>query len=143
MPLYAHVKWFISEAARARADLPDFTFGESGVLVWLVAALALVALSWVLHPHLPDPPQLPTIWRPWLSRWLRICAGVSLVISSWNGVIIAPHYLPAGLTGEILRLLQFFSGTLLLLPGSAVTGAVALLLVYAGTLLQFGPVEAL
>jgi len=138
----AHVKWFVA----AGADMPDdyvaFSITESAVLLWTMLALLLLASSIWLDRRLPEPPLALRTLKSIAMRCLALFTGSSLILSALWGNILAPHYQWPGLYADALLILEALSGLLLLFPALVFAGALLLLLLFAGLLLQAGP-EAL
>lgn len=142
-PALAHVKWFVPTGHAAPPELATFAFTEPAVQVWLVLALLLIGASLWLDARLPKLAQPRGRLRSLAIGSLQVLTGLSLLLSTWSGSVIAPHITGSDWTMLLLLALQGFSGVLLLLPGMAWYGALCLAALHASLLLRAGPLTAL
>lgn len=141
-PALAHVKWFVATGQPPAPDYHGFSLLEPAVLAWLLLALGLVAASLWLDPRLPTPGR-PGVLGRIVTSLLPYGTGISLLLTAWSGAVLAPHYHWDGRGGDALLLLETLAGALLLFPPLNFMGAITLVAVYTGLLLQVGLPEAL
>jgi uncharacterized membrane protein YphA (DoxX/SURF4 family) len=138
----AHVKWFVPTGQGLTPDYPTFALNEPAVLLWLVLAAALVSTSWWLDPRLPAPMR-PRWLDQTLTGLLPFGMGIALLLTAMSGAVLAPHHQWQGRSADILLLLEALAGALLLFPPLIFAGALVLLAVWTGLLLQAGLPDAL
>lgn len=142
LQLLAHVRWFVGPDYAGTAVAP-FTLGDPAVVFWGVLALVLVGCSVWLDRRILSPPQPLEPWRTLFARSLPVLTGLSLLLSSEAGSLIAPHFLWDDTYARSLLVLQSLTGLLLLFPPTAYSGALTLLALYAGLVVKTGPLAAL
>lgn len=142
-PVLAHVKWFVPTGHEAPPDLAAFALTEPAVQIWLLLALLLVAASLWLDSRLPRLPQPHGIWRSLIMSSLPVLTGLSLLLSTWSGNVIAPHFAGDDSSMRLLLGLQGLAAALLLLPGTVWYGALCLVVLHLGLFLRAGPLAAL
>jgi hypothetical protein len=139
----AHVKWFVSSGHELPADVARFGLAEPAVQLWLGIGLCLVACSLWLDLRLPNLPQPHGRLRHMAIASLRVLTGMSLLLSTLTGSVIAPHYIGESLAILPLLALQGMTGCLLLFPACVFPAALCLLVLYAGLMLWQGPLEVI
>jgi uncharacterized membrane protein YphA (DoxX/SURF4 family) len=127
----AHVKWFVPLDEPTPDDFSWFAFSDTAVQVWIGVAVLLIATSLYLDRRLPTPQVSEAKALPPLLWILRICLGLSLLLSANNGALIAPHYAWPGYYFESLRLLEVVTALLLFTPWVVFAG-IGVLLLYVG-----------
>lgn len=138
----AHVKWFVPAGQALAPGYPAYSLSEPAVLSWLVLALLMIAASRWLDPRLPTPGR-PGMLGSLVTGLLPFGMGISLLLTAWSGAVLAPHYHWQGWTFDTLVLLEALAGALLLFRPLVYAGALALLGVCLGLLLQRGLLEVL
>lgn len=141
-PVQAHVKWFVPSGQDLAADYPAYSLTEPAVLLWLALALAVTASSRWLDPRLPTPGR-PGLLGLVVTTLLPFGTGMSLLLTAASGAVLAPHFEWQGWSADALLLLEMLGGALLLFPPLVFGGALVLLAVYLGLLLQVGLMDAL
>lgn len=136
-PAIAHVKWFVPLTDHMPTDFVWYGLGDSAVQVWLAIAVLLVGASLYLDSHLPTPHVHEAKALNVLSWILRICTGLSLLLSAYYGSVIAPHYRWQGVLAQPLLVLEVIVGLLLFTP-LVLYGAAGLMLLWLGVGLHFG-----
>lgn len=140
---FAHVKWFVPLDHDLPPDFVRYGFGDPAVQVWVMLATTMIAASVWLDRKLPALPLPRGTLHAWIIRSLYVLTGLSLLLSAEAGSLIAPHYQWQGAYAQALLVLEVLVGLLLLFPPLVFIGAWALLLLYAGLALHYGPVEVL
>lgn len=141
-PAQAHVKWFVPTGHGLAPDYPAYALTEPAVLLWLVLSLALVTASRWLDSRLPTPGR-PGLLGQIVTTVLPFGTGMSLLLTAASGAVLAPHFQWQGWSADALLLLEALAGALLLFPPLIFAGALVLLAVFLGLLLQAGPLDAL
>ncbi|WP_152544544.1 DoxX family membrane protein [Actibacterium mucosum] len=123
--------------------IEPFRLFEPAVLIWIAIAAVLVAIAIVLDLKLPTPPIAPTKIRHDVMELMRILTGMSLLLTAYDGGLIAPHLQATGYLGGSLLFLQAGIGILLLSNHFLHHAALLMLLMYVGLLTQFGVVRTI
>ncbi|MBB5517161.1 putative membrane protein YphA (DoxX/SURF4 family) [Rubricella aquisinus] len=132
----AHVRWFV-EAGSAPAPVP-YRLSDPAVWAWALIAMALVATAVVLDRKLPAFAVPKTKVRHDVMELMRILTGMSLLLTAYDGSLIAPHLEAVGGFGLALVLLQAGIGLLLLSNHAPHYAAILLLLLFLGMSIHFG-----
>lgn len=136
LPSYAHVKWFINPNMRAPATYQPYTLSDTHVLVWIAIALFIIGSSIFLDTILPDT----TIGQKTLGKdvveILRIFTGMSLMLTAYEGNLIAPHLPAYGWLGTVLILLEAFIGIMFIANRFLNHAALLVLLLFLGVFVQ-------
>jgi len=135
-----HVKWFVDTATASVEGFQAYSITDTPVLIWIGIVFTLISISLFLDSKLPsinlslnkdgsntDPCQI-----------LRVLTGISLLLTSYDGSLLAPHLSAHGNLGTVLILLQAFIGILLL--GNCLLGFAGILLIslFLSSFYQFG-----
>jgi len=139
----AHVKWFVSTGYALPADVERFSLAEPAVQLWFGISLCLVACSLWLDSRLPKLPQPRGRLRQLAIASLQVLTGISLLLDTMTGSVIAPHYAGEGLAFLALLALQGITGCLLLFPARVFPAALCLLALYAGLMVWQGALEVI
>ncbi|MEM6638840.1 MAG: DoxX family protein [Pseudomonadota bacterium] len=142
-PAQAHVRWFTDPNAPELASFPAYSWSDPEVLVWSAIALVLIVASVLLDSRLPSPPIVRSKIRHDAIELLRICTGMSFVLTAYGGELLAPHLSAYGGFGAFLLFLQAFIGILLISNNLMYHAALLTGLLYLGAVVQFGLVPAL
>jgi len=132
----AHVRWFV-EDENDLSTVP-YTLSDPAVWAWASIAMALVATAVVLDTKLPAFAAPHTKVRHDVMELMRILTGMSLVLTAYDGSLIAPHLEAVGGFGLALVLLQAGIGLLLLSNHALHHAALFLLLLFLGMSIHFG-----
>jgi uncharacterized membrane protein YphA (DoxX/SURF4 family) len=135
-PAQAHVKWFVPLDEQVPSNFSWYALSDTAVQVWIGIAIVLIATSLYLDRRLPTPQVNEVKALPPLMWVLRICLGLSLVLSANNGALIAPHYVWPGYYFDNLRFLEVVTGILLFTPWVFFAG-VGVLLLYLGVAIHY------
>ncbi|WP_424929472.1 hypothetical protein [Amaricoccus tamworthensis] len=132
----AHVRWFV-EDGHDLGTVP-YTLSDPAVWAWALIAMALVATAVVLDTKLPAFAVPHTKVRHDVMELMRILTGMSLLLTAYDGSLIAPHLEAVGGFGLALVLLQAGIGLLLLSNHALHHAALLLLLLFLGMSIHFG-----
>lgn len=139
----AHVRWFTDPNDPELTRFPTYGFTDMPVMVWIAIGLVLVSMAILLDGFLPVPPIVNSKLRHDAMELLRIFTGMSLLLTAYGGELIAPHMSAAGGFGYTLVFLQAFVGIMLISNHLIQWAAVLLIVLLAGTMIQFGFVKGL
>ena len=139
----AHVKWFVDTAAVTAPPLEPYSLFDAEVIVWIGIALALVLLAIFLESKLPLTRRGGAVTQKNVTEILRICVGMSLLLSAYEGSLIAPHYAAYGMLGAILLVLQAAIGIMLIANRGVFHASILILILFFGVIAQIGVVETL
>ncbi|WP_158584246.1 hypothetical protein [Salinibius halmophilus] len=134
----AHVRWFVDEHNANALPFEPYTLTEPAVLVWLVLATFMVGLSIFLDAKLPNPPLVDSKARQVIIALLRVFTGLSFVLTSYSGCLIAPHYHAYGVLGWLLVILQLIVGLMLIANWKVFHAGMLMLVMLMGAKVQFG-----
>ncbi len=132
----AHVRWFVEESDAAPAV--PFTLSDPAVWIWALIAIALVATAILLDGKLPALAVPNSEVRHDVMELMRMLTGMSLLLTAYEGSLIAPHLEAVGGFGLALVLLQAGIGLLLLSNHALHHAALLLLLLFLGMSIHFG-----
>lgn len=141
-PALAHVRWFTDPKDPALVTFPLYSLTDLPVLIWIGIGLFFVAVAVVLDGRLPVLPIVNTKIRHDAMELMRILTGMSLLLTAYNGDLIAPHMTAYGNFGLVLVFLQALIGILLISNHFVHHAAILLVLLLSGTMIQFGFVKA-
>jgi uncharacterized membrane protein YphA (DoxX/SURF4 family) len=140
--IIGHVKWFVIESGSTE----PFLLSEPATFIWAGIVLAGFSIAGLLNKALAQPSKnflkKAEASRERLIYIFQILLGLSLVFTSFDGALLAPHYdIPSnwGFLGPIQALIGFFLIANVAVPAAAY----ALIALYLISALLFGPVEAL
>lgn len=142
-PAMAHVKWFIPAEHSLDAGFVHYSFTDVAVLVWIGIGLVLIAASVVLDSRLPSLPIVDSKARKDIVSVLRVCTGMSLLLTAYDGALVAPHYQPEGGLGVTLLFMEGLIGLLFISNRGVFYGSIMLLILYCGVIFQFGFIETI
>lgn len=137
----AHVRWFTDENDPALASFPTYGLTDLPVLIWIGIGLTLVAIAVFLDGRLPIVPVVNTKLRHDAMELLRVFTGMSLLLTAYGGELVAPHLTAYGSFGTALVFLQAIVGIMLISNHLVHHAAILLILLYVGTMVQFGFVK--
>jgi hypothetical protein len=133
----AHVKWF----AVARGTERSYSISDKWVLVWIGISVLAVLIGKYLDKKIYPTESLKSFFKkvgPLAKTICRIGFGVSLVLFSIYGFIFAPNFVEDSSLGNIMLIIQAFSGALILLNVFLKTASVLLSGVYLLSFFIFG-----
>jgi uncharacterized membrane protein YphA (DoxX/SURF4 family) len=138
----AHVRWFVEPNATVE-NFVAFKISDPEVVIWIMIASVLVATSVVLDTRLPNVSIVGTDTRHDFIEILRIFTGMSMLLTAYEGAIVAPHLIAYGVFGTQLIFLQAIIGILLIANRFVRYAAIMMIMLHLGLTFQFGIIAAL
>ncbi|MFU8825272.1 hypothetical protein [Yoonia sp.] len=138
----AHVRWFVDSSATVE-DFVAYSITDPEVLIWIAIAIMLVGASIVLDTRLPNVRIVGSDTRHDFIEILRIFTGMSMLLTAYEGAIIAPHLIAYGAFGTQLIFLQAIIGILLIANRFVRHAAILMIILHLGLTVQFGIIAAL
>ena len=111
---HAHVRWFVDGAGGDTASFQPYALSEPAVLAWVLIASALIGTAVFLDVKLPTIAVPNTKLRHDVMELMRVLTGMSLLLTAYEGSLIAPHLQAVGGFGLVLLFVQASVGILLL-----------------------------
>lgn len=139
---FAHVRWFVDGTATVETFEP-YRLTDPEVLAWIAIALTLISLSVFLELRLPNIRIVDTKTRHDFIEILRVFTGMSMLLTAYEGAIIAPHLVAFGTFGLILLFAQAGIGIMLIANRFVRHAAILMVLLHLGLAIKFGVVAAL
>ena len=140
---HAHVKWFVDTHSASVEGFQPYGLFDTAVVVWALIAVVAIGVSVVLDKILPVIKIADTKTRHDFMEILRIFTGMSLLLTAYEGALLAPHMVAHGAMGTFLVFFQALIGILLIGNKFIYTVALMLLALLVGVVLQFGIVSVL
>ncbi|MEM6670863.1 MAG: hypothetical protein AAF661_16770 [Pseudomonadota bacterium] len=138
----AHVRWFVDSTATVETFQP-YSLNDPEVLAWIAIALALISLSIILDMRLPNVRIVDTKTRHDFIEILRVFTGMSMLLTAYEGAIVAPHLVAFGSFGLVLLFAQAGIGILLIANRFVRHAAILIILLHLGLAIKFGVLAAL
>ncbi|MEL6452354.1 MAG: hypothetical protein AAFQ19_13945 [Pseudomonadota bacterium] len=138
----AHVRWFV-DADVTIENFEAYSVTDPEVLIWIAISIALVATSIKLDTVLPNVRIVGSETRHDFIEILRIFTGMSLLLTAYEGAIVAPHLVAYGAFGTKLVFLQAVIGILFIANRFVRHAAILLVILHLGLTIQFGVLAAL
>lgn len=139
----AHVKWFVDTDTAHVVNFEPYSLTDTAVLVWIGIALLAILVSIVLDMKLPTIKIADTKTRHDFIEILRIFTGMSLLLTAYEGALVAPHLVAYDGFGGVLVLLEAAIGIMLLGNRFIQHTAILIFILFLGIIIQFGFVSAL
>ena len=139
---FAHVRWFV-DANVTVENFVAYNITDPEVLIWIAISFALVGTSIVLDTKLPNVRIVGSDTRHDFIEILRIFTGMSMLLTAYEGAIIAPHLIAYGAFGTKLIFLQAVIGILFIANRFVRHAAILLIILHLGLTIQFGVLAAL
>ena len=137
----AHVRWFVDASATVETFEP-YSITDTAVLVWMAVALALISVSIALDMRLPNVRIVDTKTRHDFIEILRVFTGMSMLLTAYEGAVVAPHLIAFGTFGMVLLFLQAGIGILLIANRFVRHAAILMILLHLGLAIKFGLLAA-
>jgi uncharacterized membrane protein YphA (DoxX/SURF4 family) len=137
----AHVRWFVDASATVETFDP-YSLTDTAVLVWIALALLLVGASVVLDMRLPNVRIVDTKTRHDFIEILRVFTGMSMLLTAYEGAVVAPHLIAFGPFGTVLLFAQAGIGILLIANRFVRHAAILMILLHLGLAIKFGLLAA-
>lgn len=139
---FAHVRWFVDSNVTLE-NFEAYSITDPEVLIWIAIAFVLVGTSIVLDTKLPNVRIVGSDTRHDFIEILRIFTGMSMLLTAYEGAIIAPHLIAYGGFGTKLIFLQAIIGILFIANRFVRHAAILLIILHLGLTIQFGVLAAL
>ncbi|MEO1638496.1 MAG: hypothetical protein AAFU41_04540 [Pseudomonadota bacterium] len=137
----AHVRWFVESDATVE-NFEAYNLTDPAVLTWIAIVFTLVGISVVLDMRLPRVRVVDSKTRHDFIEILRIFTGMSLLLTAYEGAIVAPHLEAYGTFGGILIAAEAIIGILLIANRFVRHAACMMILLQLGLAIQFGILSA-
>jgi uncharacterized membrane protein YphA (DoxX/SURF4 family) len=134
----AHVRWFVDGSDASAVPFEPYSLTELPVQVWLMLAVFMVGFSVFLDMKLPSMPLVDSRARQIIVSILRIFTGLSLILTSYDGCLIAPHFNTYGVFGFLMVTLQLGVGLMLIANWKVFHAGMLMLVLLLGAKIQFG-----
>lgn len=138
----AHVRWFVETNATVE-NFVAFKIGDPEVVIWIMIAFVMMGTSIVLDTRLPNVRIVGSDTRHDFIEILRIFTGMSMLLTAYEGAIIAPHLIASGAFGTQLIFLQVIIGILFIANRFVRYAAILMIFLHLGLTIQFGIIAAL
>jgi uncharacterized membrane protein YphA (DoxX/SURF4 family) len=139
---FAHVRWFVDTNVVVE-NFVAYSITDPEILVWIAISLMLVLASIVLDTKLPNVRIVGSDTRHDFIEILRIFTGMSMLLTAYEGAIIAPHLIAYGAFGTKMIFLQAIIGILFIANRFVRHAAILLIILHLGLTIQFGVLAAL
>ena len=139
----AHVKWFVPLDGKVDPNFMRYALNDPAVLTWAFIAMVLICGSVVLDARLPSYPLNDSRARSVAIVVLRVLTGISLLLTAYNGSVIAPHYQWDSSFSDALIIFEALVGVLFILNVFVFYASTLLVGVYCSLALKFGFFEVL
>lgn len=137
----AHVRWFV-DADVTVENFVAYNITDPEVLIWIALSIMIVLASVVLDTKLPNVRIVGSETRHDFIEILRIFTGMSMLLTAYEGAIIAPHLIAYGAFGTQLIFLQAIIGILFIANRFVRHAAILLIILHLGLTIQFGILAA-
>ena len=139
---HAHVRWFVDANDPALETFPTYSWNDPAVLSWIAIGCLLICTAVVLDGRFPRVPIIPSKLRHDAIELLRIFTGMSFLLTAYTGALIAPHMEAFNGFGYALVFLEAVIGIMLISNNLVHHAAILMVLLYLGTMVNFGFVKA-
>lgn len=138
----AHVKWFVEADSIAPNKAFTFLFSDLAVQIWLVILVAALIVAYLLNRMMIPPPQIVVNkgeqYKSKIIYLFQLIVGISLVLTSYSGSILAPHLKDPTVFAVSLRLLEGVVGVLLIANFYVFIAAILLFCLFIASTAVFG-----
>lgn len=138
---FAHVRWFVDSNVVVE-NFVAYRITDPEVLIWIAVSILIVLASVILDTKLPNVRIVCSETRHDFIEILRIFTGMSMLLTAYEGAIIAPHLIAYGAFGTKLIFLQAIIGILLIANRFVRHAAILLVILHLGLTIQFGVLAA-
>ena len=135
---FAHVKWFVDSSLSSQIEFTPYTFGDIEVQIWIAIGLFLIAAAVYLDTLLPKRAVVGGRFQNDVINIFRIFTGISLIITSYESNLVAPHLPASGWFGGALIFLQTSIGLMFIARRFIVHATLLLFVLLLGVLIQHG-----
>lgn len=137
LPAHAHVKWFVEEDVITQSSVARYSITEPSVLLWCGIVLAFLITAYVIqrfvHIRFPKWTQWTHVKRPLIIDIAIRILGLWLILTSIQGIVIAPHT-----HNTWLVIIQACLGILLITGLLRRPAAICLVLFWIASMVFFG-----
>lgn len=133
----AHVRWFVDADASVETFEP-YSLTDPEVLAWIGIAITLVSISLMLDMRLPNVRVVDTKTRHDFIEILRVFTGMSMILTAYEGAVVAPHLVAFGSFGTVLLFAQIGIGILLIANRFVRHAAILIIILHLGLAIKFG-----
>lgn len=140
--VFAHVRWFVDTNVTVE-NFVAYRITDPEVLIWIAISVLIVGASVILDTKLPNVRIVGSDTRHDFIEILRIFTGMSMLLTAYEGAIIAPHLIAYGAFGTKLIFLQAIIGILFIANRFVRHAAILLIILHLGLTIQFGILAAL
>ncbi len=133
----AHVRWFVDGEATIE-NFEPYALTDIEFVVWIAIAAGVIGASVTLDMRLPDMRIVDSKTRHDFIEILRIFTGMSMLLTAYEGAIIAPHLIAFGTFGTVLLFAQAAIGILLISNRYTRHAAILMILLHLGLAIKFG-----
>lgn len=137
----AHVRWFV-DGNVAVENFVAYKITDPEVIIWIGISITVVLASVILDTKLPRVRVVGSETRHDFIELLRIFTGMSLLLTAYEGAIIAPHLIAWGAFGTVLLFLEAIIGILLIANRFVRHAAILLIILHLGLTVKFGMLAA-
>jgi uncharacterized membrane protein YphA (DoxX/SURF4 family) len=138
----AHVRWFVDTNVTVE-NFVAYRITDPEVLIWIALSFVIVGTSIVLDAKLPNVSIVGSETRHDFIEILRIFTGMSMLLTAYEGAIVAPHLIASGAFGTNLIFLQAIIGILFIANRFVRHAAILLIILHLGLTIKFGVLAAL
>ncbi|MEL7214046.1 MAG: hypothetical protein AAGK92_15380 [Pseudomonadota bacterium] len=138
----AHVRWFVDSGVTVE-NFEAYNLTDPEVLIWIAISVIIVGSSVFLDTVLPTVRIVDSKTRHDFIELLRIFTGMSLLLTAYEGAIVAPHLTAYGSFGTVLITLQVVIGILLMANRFIRHAAIFMVFLQLGLAIQFGILSAM
>ena len=128
---------------RAREPGLSHSLHDLAVIAWILISLVLVSFSVLLDSRLPSIPIVDSKVRKDIVSILHFCTGISLLLTAYEGSVVAPHYTIDGSFEVALLLLAGLIGVLLISNHYLFQTSILMLALFVGLIFKLGFVETI
>ncbi|MEH6631182.1 MAG: DoxX family membrane protein [Halopseudomonas aestusnigri] len=139
----AHVKWFVDTETASVENFQAYHLFDLPVLVWIGVMVVAILLSIILDMKLPVIRIADSKTRHDFIEIMRIFTGMSLLLTAYEGALLAPHLLAHGPVGIVMVFLQAVIGIMLIGNRFIKYAALMMFTLFLGVIIQFGFLSAL
>ncbi|PCK03715.1 MAG: hypothetical protein COA42_19960, partial [Alteromonadaceae bacterium] len=135
---FAHVKWFVDASLTHEVGWVPYTLQDTAVLAWLVVATSIIAASILLDSKIPTPPTASNQLSYRIIEVLRLFTGISLLLTAYDGNLVAPHLPGSEWLGSALIWLQSIIGVLFIANRAIPYASALVFILFLGLFIQHG-----
>ena len=139
----AHVKWFVDTKTASVENFQAYHLFDLPVLIWIGIMFVAISISIFLDMKLPVIRIADSKTRHDFIEIMRIFTGMSLLLTAYEGALLAPHLAAHGQLGVAMIFLQAVIGIMLIGNRVIKFAALMMFVLFVGVIIQFGFLSAL